>query len=99
MGQQVAKEALVKDLIVESDSQEVVNLVNNRQGRRFDIFWVVSEIQKLKESFDHVSFVYMHRSCNAIAHSLVKLVLEKCETIVWKGSYPLQVIYLFSSLN
>ncbi|KAL9422921.1 hypothetical protein AB3S75_035080 [Citrus x aurantiifolia] len=98
-GMQVAKEALVKDLIVESDSQGVVNLVNNKQGSRFEIFWVVSEIQKLKDSFDHVSCVYTHRSCNAIAHSLAKLALEKCETVVWKGSYPLQVMYLLSFLN
>ena len=95
----MAKEALVKDLIVESDLQEVVNLVNNKEGSIFDIFWVVSEIQKLKENFDHVSFVYRHRSCNVIAHSLAKLALEKCENVVWKGSYPLQVMYLLSFLN
>lgn len=98
-GLQVAKDAHVTDVILESDSQEVVSLVNNSQGSRSEIYWVVLEIQKLKESFDHVSCVYTHRSCNAIAHSLAKLALEKCETVVWKGSYPLQVMYLLSSQN
>ena len=98
-GLQVARDAQVKEVILESDSQEVVNLVNNKQGSRSEVYWVVLEIQKLKDSFDHVSCVYTHRSCNAIAHSLAKLALEKCETVVWKGSYPLQIMYLLSPLN
>ena len=95
----MAKESLVKDLIMKSDSQEVVNLINNRLDSRSENYWVVLEIQKLKESFDHISCVYTHRSCNVIAHSLAKLALEKCEIVVWKGSYPLQIMFLLYSLN
>ncbi|KAH9715526.1 putative reverse transcriptase/RNA-dependent DNA polymerase [Citrus sinensis] len=97
-GMLVARDAKVKDVIVESDSQGVVNLVNNKQGSRSEIYWVVSEIQKLAANFEHVCIKYTPRSCNIIAHSLAKLALEKCETVVWKGSYPSQVMYLFSSL-
>ncbi|KAH9783091.1 putative reverse transcriptase/RNA-dependent DNA polymerase [Citrus sinensis] len=97
-GMLVARDAKMKAVIMESDSQGVVNLVNNKQGSRSEIYWVVSEIQKLAENFERVSIKYMPRSCNVIAHSLAKLALEKCETVVWKGSYPSQVMYLFSSL-
>ncbi|KAH9656688.1 reverse transcriptase domain-containing protein [Citrus sinensis] len=97
-GMLVAREANMKAVIMESDSQGVVNLVNNKQGSRSEIYWVVSEIQNLTESFERVSFKYTTRSCNVIAHSLAKLALEKCENVVWKGSYPSQVMYLFSSL-
>ncbi|KAH9647987.1 hypothetical protein KPL70_025411 [Citrus sinensis] len=81
-GMLVARDAQVKAVIVESDSQGVVNLVNNKQGSRSEIYWVVSEIQKLVENFECVSIKYTPRSCNVIAHSLAKLALEKCETIV-----------------
>ena len=94
----MARDAQVKAVIVESDSQGVVNLVNNKQGSRSEIYWVVSEIQNLAESFERVSFKYTTRSCNVIAHSLTKLALEKCKNVVWKRSYPSQVMYLFSSL-
>ena len=97
-GMLVARDAQVKAVIVESDSQGVVNLVNNKQGSRSEIYWVVSEIQKLAKSFDRVSIKYMPRSCNVIVHSLAKLASEKYETVVWKGSYPSQVMYLLSSL-
>ena len=98
MGYVGGERCKVKAIIVESDSQGVVNLVNNKQGSRSEIYWVVSEIQKLAENFERVSIKYTPRSCNVIAHSLAKLALEKCETVVWKGSYPSQVMYLFSSL-
>ncbi|KAH9648889.1 putative reverse transcriptase/RNA-dependent DNA polymerase [Citrus sinensis] len=98
-GMLVAREAKVKVVIVESDSQGVVSLVNNKQGNKTEIYGVVSEIQKLKENFECVSIKYTPRSCNVIAHSLAKLALEKRETVVWKGSYPSQVMCLFSSLN
>ena len=97
-GMLVARDAKVKAVIVESDSQGVVNLVNNKQGSRSEIYWVVSKIQKLAENFERVSVKYTPRSCNVIAHSLAKLTLEKWETVVWKGSYPSQVMYLFLSL-
>ncbi|XP_024041869.1 uncharacterized protein LOC127898854 [Citrus sinensis] len=97
-GMLVAREAKVKAVIVESDSQGVVSLVNNKQGSKSEIYWVVSEIQKLVENFERVSIKYTPRSCNVIAHSLAKLALEKCETVVWKGSYPSQVMYLHLSL-
>ncbi|KAH9782560.1 reverse transcriptase domain-containing protein [Citrus sinensis] len=98
-GLQIARNASAKALIVESDAQSVVKLVNNKQGGKSEIFWIISEIQNLMRNFELVSINYTHRSRNAIAHSLAKLALEKCENVVWMGSYPSQLMYLFSSSN
>ena len=57
-GVQIAGRAGLTLLVVESDSQEVVNFVNNRQHSRSQIFWVILEIQNLLKGFDHVSIQY-----------------------------------------
>ena len=81
-GLQIAGQARLMRLVIESNSQEVVNPANNRQGNRTKIFWVISKIQNLTKGFDNVNIQYAHRSCNAIAYSLAKLAIEKCETVV-----------------
>ena len=96
-GLQIARNANAKALIVESDTQSIVKLVNNKQGGNSEIFWIISEIQNLMRNFELVNINYTHRSRNAIAHSLAKLALEKCENVVWMGSYPSQLLYLFAS--
>ena len=93
-GLQIADCASLNSLVVESDAQEVVKLVNNNQGCRSEIYWIISEVQSMLEKFDSISVHYTHRSCNALAHSLAKLALKRLETIVWMGSFPPQ--YLFS---
>ena len=84
---------------MESDAQEGVKLVNNSQGYRSEIFWIISEVQSVLKNFDSVYVQYAHRSGNAIAHSLAKLALENLETIIWMGSYPSHMLYLLSSLK
>lgn len=60
---------------------------------------MMKEIQNLLRSFNHIKIQYITRSCNAIAHSLAKLALERCENFVWTGSYPAELMYLFASLS
>lgn len=84
-GVQIAKHAGVRCLVIESNFQEVVNFTDIRQGSRSEIFWVIFEIQNLVKGFDHVNILCAHRSYNAILHSLAKLVIERCETVVWMG--------------
>ena len=98
-GMQIARDTHVRALIVDSSAQGVVNLVNNSQSNRTEIYWVLSEIQSLMKQFEQVSIKYAHRSCNVIAHFLVKLALEKCEIVLWMSSFPSHLMYLLSSLN
>ena len=85
---QVAGNAKLPSLIVETNSQEVVGFVNNRQNNMKEIFWVVAAIQSLMKNFTQIKVQYIPRSYNAIAHFLAKLAIEKCENVVWMGSYP-----------
>lgn len=72
--------------------------MNNRQGSRAKIFWVISKIQNLVKGFDNVNSQYAHRSCNAIAHSLAGLAIERCKTVVSMGSFPSELMSLLYEL-
>ena len=98
-GLQLAGNACIESLIVESYAQEAVKLVNNSRGYRSEIFWTISEVQRVLKSFSSVYVQYAHRSCNVIAHSLAKLALEKLKSIVWMGLCPPHLLYLSSSLS
>lgn len=81
-GLQVATKVGLSHLTIEINSQEVSNFVNNKQSSIKEIVWVMSEIQNLIKDFNHIKIQYMPRSCNAIAHSLTKLALKRCENVV-----------------
>ena len=85
-------------LMVESDCQEVVKLVNNKKGSRTKIVWVILEIQSLSKDFQNISFYHTPRSCNAHAHCLAKLALRSNKIVGWLEPLPAEVEYVFSSL-
>ncbi|KAH9762740.1 putative reverse transcriptase/RNA-dependent DNA polymerase [Citrus sinensis] len=96
-GPQVVGNAKLPFLIVETDSQEVVGFVNNKQSSMKEIFWVVAAIQSLMKNFNQIKVQHIPRSYNAFAHSLAKLALKKCEKIIWMGSDPSELMFVFPS--
>ncbi|KAH9751892.1 putative reverse transcriptase/RNA-dependent DNA polymerase [Citrus sinensis] len=94
----VAKSAAFQCILVESDCQEVVKLINNKEGSRTEIMWVISEIQSLSKDFQNFSCYHTPRSCNTHAHSLAKLALRNNETVVWLEPIPVEVESMLSSL-
>lgn len=50
-GFKVAKEEAVSSLIMETNCLDVAEVINNTKGSRTEIFWIISEIQKLKRIF------------------------------------------------
>lgn len=50
-GLQVPRAAGLNSLIIETDCIEVSELKNNTKGSRNEIFWTISEIQKLSREF------------------------------------------------
>ncbi|KAH9725912.1 putative reverse transcriptase/RNA-dependent DNA polymerase [Citrus sinensis] len=94
----VAKNAALSSLIVEIDCQDVAKLINNQEGSKTEIFWVISEIQDQRKDFQHISFHYTPRSCNAHAHSLAKLALRSLSTAVLTAPLPIDVESVFSCL-
>ena len=60
----VAKSVAFQCIMVESDCQEVVKLINTKEGSRTEIMWVISEIQSLSKDFKNISCYHTPKSCN-----------------------------------
>lgn len=87
-GVNIAACAGLSTAIIESDFQDAIDFVNNIKSNRTEIYWIISYVQSKMKDFNAIEVQHTPRSCNAITYSLDRLVLEKCETIVWVGSYP-----------
>ena len=61
-GVQVATEAKMQSVIVETDYLEMTNLVN--KGSMTEFFWVISEIQSMCRQFEFVRIEHTPRTCN-----------------------------------
>ena len=64
---------------MESDSQEVVDLVNSKTSSRAEIFWVASEVQDRMKRLNQVKVQHTPRGCNTLAHSLARLASEQTD--------------------
>ncbi|KAH9685373.1 reverse transcriptase domain-containing protein [Citrus sinensis] len=53
-GLQVAKQVSSSSLIAESDCKEVVELLNNTQGSRTEIHWILSDVHRESKDFQQV---------------------------------------------
>ena len=94
----MVKNATLSSLMVETDCQDVTKLINNQEGSKTEIVWVISEIQDQRKDFQHISFHYTPRSCNAHAHSLATLALRSNRNAVWTVPLPADVESVFSCL-
>ncbi|KAH9727241.1 rnase h domain-containing protein [Citrus sinensis] len=94
----VAKSVAFQCIMVELDCQEVVKLINNKEGSRTEVMWVISEIQSLSKDFQNIGFYHTPRSCNTHAHSLAKLALRNNETVVWLEPILVEVESVLSYL-
>ncbi|KAH9799959.1 reverse transcriptase domain-containing protein [Citrus sinensis] len=98
-GLQVARSITMASIIVETDSQGVSDLLNNKKSNRSEVFWVISEIQELVKVFCNVKVQYTPRHCNSIAHSLARLALGCEESVIYKNPFLKNIWYLFQSSN
>ena len=94
-GMQVAARVGGKSVLIESDSHELVELVNNRISSMSEIVWVILEILEKKNNFQNFKAQHTPRLCNGISHSLAKLALQKKESVMWLDE--IHVLYLISS--
>ncbi|KAF7805478.1 ribonuclease HI family protein [Senna tora] len=67
-GMHVAREAGVKNLLVESDSSLVVNMLNSNCNHASVLSAVCMNILDLSFSFNEVAFKWIPRSCNNAAN-------------------------------
>ncbi|KAH9657474.1 putative reverse transcriptase/RNA-dependent DNA polymerase [Citrus sinensis] len=95
-GLQVAIMAEATQVIVESDSKGVIELITNKMGTLTEIFWVIFDILETKKSFQNFKTQHVPRSCNVSTHSLAKLASRKLDSFVWLDEFPAEVLHLFS---
>lgn len=85
-------------LIIKSYCLEVVQLVNNTKGSKTEIFWTILEIRNQLKGFQKVVVHHIPRQCNAYAHSLAKLALERNSSSMWLGTIPAEIQVVFEVL-
>ncbi|KAL9441066.1 hypothetical protein AB3S75_019689 [Citrus x aurantiifolia] len=94
-GVQIAQQMGMQSIILETDSQEAADLINNRERNLTEIGWTISEIQSLKKTFSSFETNYVPRACNISAHLLAKVALEKLESFVWMKNFPPEISHVF----
>lgn len=99
LGLEIAESAGCMPLIIETDSQEVVDLVLNRKSTRTEIFWIISEIQERIKRLQQAKIQYESRNCNGVAHSLAKAALEQDSFVSWLDNIPETFLYLSSEFE
>ena len=93
-GLEIAKKAGCLPLIIETDSQEVIDLVLNGRGTQIEIYWIVSEIQTILSRLKQSKIQHTRPRCgNRAAHSLAKhsLKARQCNLMAGKHSKNLFV--------
>lgn len=73
LGLQVAKEAKLVSIIIETDCHEVSDFVNNKKGSKIEIFWVTTVIKGMRGDYQSVIFQHVLRFINEVAHGLAKI--------------------------
>lgn len=92
-GLEIALEARLAAVIIETDCIEVANLANSKTSSRKEIVWTISDIHSYKEKFQSLSIQHVPRCCNSCAHSLAKRALRSSETVTWKDNFPPDVLF------
>ncbi|KAL5762927.1 hypothetical protein ACOSP7_019191 [Xanthoceras sorbifolium] len=82
-GMKLAVKVEVSHCVSESDAASLVSLVANKLSPRSDVSLIVSDLLALSSSFVNCSFVFRPRSCNMVAHSLVKFGVNVNSPRVW----------------
>jgi ribonuclease HI len=76
----------VKRIQCETDSQELVKLWEMGERQRSCISLIIREIRGLSNIFQSFSLMYVHRSCNHVAHALAKQVSDSIRVGEWHSA-------------
>ncbi|KAL8550372.1 hypothetical protein ACS0TY_008988 [Phlomoides rotata] len=69
-GLEFARQNRVDDVVVESDSQTAVFALNQRKNDLSYFGWIIRDIGRVSATFERVSFVWIRRGANSVAHKL-----------------------------
>lgn len=76
LGIKIAQNARYSLMIIESDSQEVMDLILSKKDNIMETSWIIADIQESIQRLNQFSIHHIPRECNVIAHSLAKKALD-----------------------
>ncbi|KAL4384342.1 hypothetical protein GQ457_15G004620 [Hibiscus cannabinus] len=83
--------------IVEGDASSVISNMSSTKSDRSHISTIVHNVQILKTGFESLTFKFVRRSLNSVAHSLAQLGWSFPMRMVWIEEAPHEVDALLSS--
>ena len=93
----MAKEVQLTSIIIETNCQEVVDLVNHKKWSKTEICWVISATQDMRGDFHKVTFQHTPRFTNELAHRLAKYALKSEKSSVWMDTFPNEIACIFET--
>lgn len=90
-GLEIAKDIGVTKVVVESDCQQVISKLKNGTIDRSYEGFIISDILSLVNFFNVISFKYVRRICNGVAHCLAKCSHSFDGFRVWMEEVPPEV--------
>ncbi|KAK1581615.1 hypothetical protein Q3G72_007412 [Acer saccharum] len=87
-GINMAMESGLLPLVIESDAQHVVNLINSDISVSSDIGLVIYDIRDCMRHVRIESILFVPRTVNVVAHNLAKYALLNLGSQFWLDSYP-----------
>ena len=82
-----AKELGFQRLIVEGDSEVIINSINSDNMSKSEFGHILQDIKFLCSFFSHVSFIHIKRQGNCVAHRLARRAISN-PLDVWMESVP-----------
>lgn len=75
-------------IIMESDSINLISLLNSRDGERSMLASIWHDVQELARQYLSVKISYACREANRVAHECARRVSVSKSQVIWNGSAP-----------
>ncbi|KAJ4702817.1 Ribonuclease H-like domain containing protein [Melia azedarach] len=95
-GVEVALEARLSPIIIESNSLNIVNMVNKKLHSSSEVCWLISDIQDTLVKNEKFVVSHIPGSCNVVAHNLAKCAFDFDKTMVWLEKIPNSILCICS---
>lgn len=75
-------------MILESDCLTVINAVRSKEEGGSLFHLVLDDIYQILDSFESVSWAFVRRNCNRVAHVLAHCLPWSVGRRIWLSSFP-----------
>ena len=95
-GLRLALNMEIRDMIMETDSLQLVSLWNSRRQQLLEIAVILQDIEEMVQSLTSFYFAHVKRSANNVAHLCAKQASQSRPSLLWQDHPP---SFLLSSLH